>query len=180
MKKLIFVLTLATTFLAFNDTNAQKFSGIDKSVADIAYYKTDRNAAPSIKVIYSRPLKKGRAVFGSLVPYDKVWRTGANEATEIRLYQDMMFGDKEIKAGTYTLFTIPGSSEWTIILNSDTDVWGAYSYKEENDVVRIKVPVSSGNESLEAFSIAFKQDSEEKIDMVLGWDTTRVKIPFTL
>ncbi|ETN96808.1 Protein of unknown function [Zhouia amylolytica] len=180
MKKLTLVITLFTALLAFNEISAQKFSGIDKSVADIAYYKTDRNAAPSIKVIYSRPLMKGRSVFGNLVPFEKVWRTGANEATEIRFYQDVMFGDKPVKAGTYTLYTIPGANDWTIILNNDTDVWGAYSYKEANDVARITVPVAQGNESLEAFSIAFKKEDDNKIDMVLGWDTTRVAIPFGL
>lgn len=179
MKKLILTCFLATAFLFVNNLQAQKFSGIDKSVADIAYYRSERGAPPTIKVIYSRPLKKERALFGTLVPFDKVWRTGANEATEVKFYQDVTFGDNVIEAGTYSLFTIPGASEWTIILNKDLDVWGAYSYNEANDIARITVPTSTTDESLEAFSIAFKQDGDN-VDMVLGWGTTRVEIPFGL
>ncbi|MBQ0736082.1 DUF2911 domain-containing protein [Aquimarina celericrescens] len=156
--------------------NAQKFAGLQKSPTDIAYAKADRNAKPAIKVVYSRPQKKGREIFGGLEKYDKVWRTGADEATEIKFFQDVKMGDKTIKAGTYSLFTIPGEKEWTIIINSDLDSWGAYSYDEAKDVARIKVPTASGEE-LEVFSIAFKK-VDKGYHMVLGWDTTRVEVPF--
>ena len=172
MKKTILFLALAFACAFATDANAQKFSDIDKSVVDIAYYKTDRNAPPIVKVVYGRPLKKGREVFGSLVPFGKVWRTGANEATEIKFFKDVTFGDKQVKAGTYSLFTIPNAGEWTIILSSDLDVWGAYSYKESSDVVRTKVPVTTDSKSLEAFSIAFNGSN-----LVLGWDKTRVEVP---
>lgn len=177
MKKTLSILSLALTLAFVSESNAQKFSDIDKSVHDIAYYRTERGAPPMIKVVYGRPLKKDREVFGALVPFGQVWRTGANEATEVKLYQDVMFGDKEVKAGTYSLFTIPGASEWTIILNSELDVWGAYSYKEENDVARITVPSSSADDSPEAFSVAFK-GVDKGVHMVLGWDKTRVEVPF--
>ena len=176
MKKSTLITTLAFAFIMLLTTNvnAQKFNGIDKSVVDIAYYKTDRNSPPIVKVVYGRPLKKGRAVFGGLVPYGKVWRTGANEASEIKFYSDVKVGDKMVKAGTYSLFTIPGEKEWTIIINSDTDVWGAYSYNPSADVDRITVPATNDGESLEAFSITFT-----KGNMHLGWDTTRVSIPLS-
>ncbi|GAA4274294.1 DUF2911 domain-containing protein [Aquimarina gracilis] len=156
--------------------NAQKFAGLQKSPTDISYAKADRGSKPEIKVVYSRPQKKGRKIFGGLEKYGKVWRTGADEATEIKFFQDVKMGDKTIKAGTYSLFTIPGEKEWTIIINSDLDSWGAYSYEEGKDVARINVPVASGEE-LEVFSIAFKK-VDKGYHMVMGWDTTRVEVPF--
>ena len=172
MKKTILFLALAFPCAFATEANAQKFSDIDKSVHDIAYYRTQRNAPPIVKVVYGRPLKKGREIFGSLVPFGKVWRTGANEATEIKFFKDVKFGGKDVKAGTYSLFTISGEKEWVIILNSDLDVWGDYSYKEGSDVIRTTVPVSNDGKSLEAFSIAFNDSN-----LVLGWDKTRVEIP---
>jgi len=177
MKKSIVLVALL--FLGTGATiNAQKFAGLQKSPTDISYAKTDRKAAPDIKVIYSRPQKKNRTMLGDKVPYGKVWRTGADEATEIKLFKDVKLGDGAVKAGTYSLFTIPGEKEWTVILSSDLDVWGAYTYDESKDVARIKVPASKGDE-LEAFSIAFKK-VDKGYHMVLGWETTRVEVPFYL
>lgn len=176
MKQTILFLAIAFISAFATDVNAQKFSEIDKSVHDIAYYRTERNAPPIVKVVYGRPLKKGREIFGSLVAFDKIWRTGANEATEIKFFQDVNFGGKDVKAGTYSLFSIPGMKEWTIILNSDLDVWGAYSYKESADVARVTVPVTSDKESLEAFSITF-DPIDGGANMILGWDKARVKVP---
>jgi len=137
---------------SLSSIHAQRFSGLQKSPTDISYAKTERNAKPDIKVIYSRPQKKDREIFGNM-------------------------GDKPVKAGTYSLFTIPGKKEWTVILSSELDVWGAYTYKETSDIARIKVPVSSG-EALEIFSIAFKQ-VDNGYHMVIGWDKTRIEVPFT-
>ena len=91
----------------------------------------------------------------------------------------MMFGDTSVKAGTYSLFTIPGESEWTVILNSNLNQWGAYSYDESADVVRIQASTSEGDESLEAFSIAFKE-VDSGVHMTMGWGTTRVAVPFSM
>ena len=112
--------------------------------------------------------------FGNLVPYGKVWRTGANEATEITFFKDVTLGEQKIKAGTYSLFTIPGDKEWTIILNSDLHAWGSYSYNEDNDIARFKVSVNEGEDSIEAFSMAFSKDSLD-----LGWGTLRLSIPIS-
>lgn len=160
-------------FFSFQ-VNAQKFSKLDKSPLDISYYKASRNEAPMIKVVYSRPQLKERSL-ATLAPNDKVWRTGANEATEIKLYQDTTIGGDIVKAGTYSLFTIPGETEWTIILNNDLDVWGAYSYNKANDVARFKVKKTTANKSIEAFSIAF-----DKGQMVMAWDKTRINIPVSV
>ena len=172
MKKTILLLALAFACAFTTEATAQKFSDIDKSVHDIAYYRTERGAPAIVKVVYGRPLKKGREIFGSLVPFGKVWRTGANEATEIKFFKDVTFGGKQVKAGTYSLFTIPNASEWTIILSSDLDVWGAYSYKESSDVLRVTVPATTASKSLDAFSITFNGSN-----LVLGWDKTRVEVP---
>lgn len=159
------------------ELSAQEFSGLDKSPADIAYYRPSRGATPIMKVVYSRPQLKGRQIGVDLARYGEVWRTGANEATEIRFYQEVMLGDQAIPAGTYTLFTIPGKSEWTIILNTATDVWGAYDYEETNDVVRFKVPANTAKQSLDAFSMAFTPVANGA-DLHIGWGKVRVSIPF--
>jgi DUF2911 family protein len=152
-----------------------KFSKLDPSPADISLLRLEKGAPVAVKVVYGRPQKKGRAIFGALVPYNKIWRTGANEATEVTFYKDATFGGKKVPAGTYVLHTIPGEKEWTVILNKNLNVWGAYQYKQEADLVRFKVKPSKADEALEAFSIAF--DNGENKAMVLGWDKTRVVIP---
>lgn len=170
-------------FLFCSAAVAQNFTGTDKSPMDAAYYPDnfahDRKAGEKaiIKVVYSRPYKNDRDIFGKLIPYGKVWRTGANEATEIKFYRDIELGGKKVPAGTYTLFTIPGEKEWTIILNSDLDYWGAYSYNDKNDVVRITAPATELENSVENFTIQFDNKDGGGV-MQLAWDKTLVEIPF--
>lgn len=178
MRKLKFITSIAFVFMILSTMNtyAQKFNDLDVSPMDAATYPSNhKESGKFVKIVYGRPQLKGRAL-NELVPNDKVWRTGANEATEITFYKDVKFGKTTVKAGTYSLATIPGEKEWTIILNSDLNAWGAYFYKEENDVARLKVPVGEGEESLEAFSIAF-QEADNGVNMFLGWDTVRVAVP---
>ncbi len=174
------IITALFLFLALSFTNesiAQNFSKLDVSPMDAASYPSDyKISLKEVKVIYSRPQLKGRAL-SDLAPNGKVWRTGANEATEITFYKDMFLGETPIKAGTYSLFTIPGDKAWTIIISKDVNVWGSYFYNEKNDVARIKVPVTFKKDSLEAFSIAF-DGSKEGVDMYLGWGSIRVTVPF--
>ena len=179
MKKLNILFILAFLFIA-QFVEAQKLPELDASPADIAYFRPNGfNTFPVIvKVTYGRPLKKGRTMLGGIEPFGKVWRLGANEATEIKLYQDTKFGDKVIKAGTYALFAIPEANEWTIIFNSELDTWGAYSYKEAKDVARIKVPTGKTASSVEAFSIEF-EGTAGKGDLIMAWEGTMVKVPFT-
>ncbi|GGK33185.1 hypothetical protein GCM10007962_29440 [Yeosuana aromativorans] len=170
--KATFVLLLSLTYHA----NAQEFKGLDVSPMDAASYPTSSKVSDKlIKVIYSRPQLKGRSL-SQLTPNGKVWRTGANEATDVIVYKDMKLDGKEIKAGEYSLFTIPGDTEWTIILSKDINVWGAYSYNEANDVIRVKARVTTSDESLEAFSITFDKNGT----MYMGWGTVRVAIPFSM
>ncbi len=172
MKKNVFVIAfLAIAVLFTNETTAQKFSGLDKSPADIAMYSTKDDGAV-VKVVYSRPQLKGRDM-AKLAPAGKIWRLGANESTEIRIYKDIMFGDKSVKAGTYTMFAIPGDSEWTIILNKALHTSGSGSYNEANDLVRVKGKVSKGSDFVEALAITFSKTG----DMYIGWANTVVTIP---
>lgn len=175
MNKIIITIMLVFGLLSSTSTLAQKFDQIDTYPVDIAYLTTKKIPEPLIKVVYGRPLKTEDAVFGEQIPYGEVWRTGANEATEVKFYSDMLFGNKLVKAGTYVLHTIPGEKEWTIILNSNTDTWGAFFYDGSKDVVRIKVPSTQAKE-VNVFSIGFKKNFKNSF-MVLAWDSTRIDIP---
>lgn len=179
MKKLVTLIVIAIALVFTTEITAQEFSGLDKSPADIASYPSSYKVSDKlIKVVYSRPQLKGRSI-SELAPSGKVWRTGANEAPEITLYKDMMFGSTAVKAGTYSLFTIPGEKEWTVILNSKLNQWGAYSYDESADVARAMGGVSKGSESLEAFAIGFKE-VDGGVHLLMGWGTEVVAVPFSL
>lgn len=167
MKKLF---TLAIMMIAsLTMVEAQKFADVDVSPMDAAIWRTARNTPAKAKLIYSRPMKKGREIWGSLVPYDKVWRTGANEAPEITFYEDVNFGGKDVKAGTYSLFVIPGKSEWTFILNNELNQWGSFQYNESNDVVRVKGTAGNNEAPIEAFSAIWENQDDGSVHLILGW-----------
>jgi len=129
----------------------------------------------NVKVAYSQPSKKERVIFAAngLVPYGQVWRTGANESTEITFAKDGSFGGKPVKAGTYTLWTIPGEKEWSVILNSDTHFWGTeHESHKSKDFLTVTVPSKTINDEIEKFTIRF-----EGANMIMEWDKTRVAVP---
>lgn len=180
MKKLSIITAVSFAFMMLISLNvsAQEFAPMDKSPMDAASFPTSyKEANKLIKITYSRPQLKDRKV-SKLAPNGEVWRTGANEAAELTLYTDMKLGDTKVPAGTYTFYVIPGESEWTAIISKDLNVWGSYFYKQANDVARLKVPVTEGKDSLEAFSIAF-EGVDNGVHMHLGWGTVRVAVPFT-
>ncbi|WGH74870.1 DUF2911 domain-containing protein [Tenacibaculum tangerinum] len=175
-KSILFIIFLTMAFVFSNEAMAQKFPKLDKSPMDAAAYPSSyRISDKTVKIIYSRPQLKGRSL-ARLAPVGKVWRTGADEAAEITFYKDVVFGGKSVKAGTYTLFTIPGDNEWTVILNSAKNVWGAYFYKESDDIVRVKGTVSKAKEPIEVFSMVFEGEGDD-FNMYLGWDDVIVTIP---
>ncbi|MEH6514109.1 DUF2911 domain-containing protein [Maribacter arcticus] len=179
MKKTFAIATLMLALVLTTAVSAQEFSGIDKSPMDMAAYPTDYKVSEkAVRIIYGRPQLKGRSM-EELAPTGKVWRTGANEAPEITFYKDVKFGGKDVKAGTYSLFTIPGAENWTVILNKNLNQWGSYFYDEASDVIRVTVPNGSDAAPLEEFSIAFK-DVEGGAHLVMGWDKTRVAVPITM
>jgi hypothetical protein len=130
-----------------------------------------------LKITYSQPHKRGRSVFGSLVPYGKVWRTGANEATELTSTRDLMINGLVLKAGTYSLFTIPDQDTWTILINQDVGLWGSYNYNAKQDVLSFQVPVQALEGVVyEAFTIALEQKNNTA-DLLLMWDKVKISIP---
>lgn len=162
-------------------SNEVKFPAADPSPADIVYFPLNAPKAkdatkPVIKIVYSRPQRKGRDIFGVLEQYGTVWRFGANESTEIRFFKKVNIGGKKIKAGTYSLFAIPNKDTWTIIINSETDKWGAFSYNQAKDIVRVNVPVKTLAKPIEYFSLTFTP-ATEGATLIAGWDKTQIELP---
>lgn len=163
----------------------QTYPPLDKSPMDMSYFPVNyplqkiqgKVATPlDARVIYSRPQKSGRVIFGELVEYGKVWRLGANEATELDLFKHAWIGNKKIPKGRYTLFAIPYDTRWTIIINKETDVWGDFKYDPKKDLVRVEVPVERNNEITEAFSMIFEKTTNGA-NLIIAWDNTRVALP---
>jgi hypothetical protein len=160
---------------------------VDKSPLDMSYYPSgypilkiqDKATEPlTARIIYSRPQKNGRNVFGELVEFGKVWRLGANEATEIEFYRDVKFGGTKVKKGRYTLYAIPAADQWTIILNKDTDTWGAFKYDAKKDVARTTVKTDKVNDSVEYFTMYFEK-STNGFQLLVLWDNLSCTVPFT-
>jgi hypothetical protein len=130
-----------------------------------------------ISINYGRPSMRGRVIMGGLVPWNAVWRTGANEATHLRTNFDMMLGSVPVTRGTYTLWTIPNPKEWTIIINKETGQWGT-KYREELDLARLVVPALALGSPVEMFTISMQQTGPEAGEIALEWEKTKVVIPF--
>lgn len=129
----------------------------------------------AVTVDYCQPSKKGREIFGKLLPYGEVWRTGANEATVISFKQPVTLAGKPVEAGNYSLWTIPTATDWTIILNKETGQWGTM-YDEKQDLLRVSVPSQPQADVREQFTISFA-DQPGGADMLLTWDKTQVAVP---
>lgn len=133
-----------------------------------------------ITIEYSRPSMKGRKVFGGLVPYNELWRTGANASTKVTFSDNVKIGGQELKKGTYALYTIPGEKEWTIIIHKNLDHWGIDDYKQEEDAFRFSVKPTAIANSVETFTIAIDNLKNTSCDLVISWDKTAVIIPVSL
>ncbi|CAH0994970.1 hypothetical protein EMA8858_01090 [Emticicia aquatica] len=140
----------------------------------IANLKTTENNY--VKCTYGQPLKKGREIFGNLVPYGKLWRTGANEATEITFTTNVKIGETNLAAGTYTLFSIPDKEKWTIILNSELGQWGDFSYDANKNVLIYETGVQLNSDIYEGFTIQF-EDIQNGFNMYLLWDNVKISVP---
>ncbi len=130
-----------------------------------------------IGITYGQPGAKGRPIFGALIPYGKLWRTGANSSTKISLDQTVSFDGNTIPAGTYALYTIPQKDEWTIIIHKNEKLWGDAGYNQSNDLVRFKVPSKKLNDYQETLLINFENFNANGADLVIKWEKTEVKIP---
>jgi len=174
MKNSILTITFfVITLISSLQITAQEFKNLDKSPMDMASFPSSYKISEKlVKVIYSRPQLNGRDLV-KLAPPEKVWRTGANEATEITFYNDVIFGGKALKAGTYSLFTIPSyKGDWTVIINKAKNVWGSYYYNQDLDIIRVPGKTSTNEENIEAFSMMFDKDMTLKI----GWGKTIVSV----
>lgn len=129
-----------------------------------------------IEIDYSRPGVKGRQIFGQLVPYDQVWRTGANAATKIKFSTPVKLNGTPVEAGTYELFTIPNPNEWTIIIHKDSSDWGAYRYDPKNDVARFKAKPATTPNLVETFAIGISDIRDDSATLYLTWEKTRVPV----
>ena len=164
-----------------------KVPPVDKSPMDMSYYPAsypvlkiqDKVSEPLLgRVIYSRPSRNSRTIFGDLVEFGKLWRMGANEATELEFFQNVRIGGVRVKKGRYTVFCIPYAEKWTMILNRDTDTWGSFKYDESKDVTRLDVPVQKLAEPLENMAMYFEK-SAAGINLSIQWDTVKVNLPIT-
>jgi len=163
---------------------AQKLPGLDVSQTDLALLrKSNQDNQPIAKITYCRPHRKDRTVFATegkpLVPYDKVWRTGANETSEVTFYKDVKISGTDVKAGTYSLYTIPGENEWTLILNNKLNTWGAFSYDESQDAYRVTGKSKSYDPLVEDFTIYFApyKEGETNSTLYMAWENTIVEFP---
>ena len=182
--RLLLSALLGSAFLA----NAQStVSTLDQSPMDMCYYPAnypilkiqDKATEPLVaRVVYSRPQKKGRALFGQLVSYGQVWRLGANEATEIEFFKDVKIDGKKVKKGRYTLYALVDSVKWTLILNSETDIWGAFRYDPKKDVLRASVPVRHQSNVTEVFSMEF-QKAGKGASLLINWDDLTIELPIS-
>lgn len=175
---IIFLLSICQQLLA------QKLPSLDQSPMDMSYYPAgypvlkiqNKLTEPLVmRVIYSRPQLNGRKVFGDLQKLGTIWRLGANEATEIEFFKDISINNKKIKKGRYTLYCIPYAEKWTLIVNRETDVWGAFKYDVSKDVVRMDVPVIK-NETTEAMTMVFEK-SFTGANLLIYWDDVKAILP---
>jgi len=132
----------------------------------------------SIELIYSRPGIKGRKIFGDLVPWGKVWRTGANSATRIKFSDDVTIGGQTLKAGEYAIYTVPNEKEWEIIINKGSENWGT-DYKQEDDILRVKASPVKLESPIETFTMQFANVKPNSADLQIMWDKTLVSVPIT-
>jgi Protein of unknown function (DUF2911) len=181
---LILIFQFFFIYLAAQNTAAPP---ADKSPMDMSYFPVNypvlkiqdkANEPLAARVVYSRPQRAGRTVFGGLVKYGELWRMGANEATEIEFYKSVKIGGKKVSKGRYTLYAIVNENDWTIIINKETDTWGAFKYDPKKDLVRATASVKKNETPLEYLSIYFER-STAGYNLIIAWDTVKASLPVT-
>ena len=187
MKKTLVICT-AAIFFSLTIFAQTTIPTIDKSPLDMATYpnnygllKIQGKAADPLaaRVIYSRPLKNNRTIFGDLVEYNKVWRFGANENTEIEFFNDVTINKTKLKKGKYSIYAVPTADKWTIIINKDLNSWGSYKYEQTKDVIRVDVPVQTSADIAEAFYIYFDK-AKSGFTLNAGWDNVKIALPISM
>jgi hypothetical protein len=179
-------LSLIVCVLMVISVNAQQRpTDLDKSPLDITYSPANYpilkmngkvKGDPAARVIYSRPLKSNRLIFGGIIKYGEMWRLGANEATEIEFFKTARVGDKKVSKGRYSLFCIPTENKWTIIINKDNFSWGNFTYDSKKDVAKVEIPVQRIDETVEALTMYFEESSKGS-NLVIMWENTKAVLP---
>ena len=163
---------------------ANPYATIDVSPMDISYFPAnysqrkmthDISTPPIMRVIYSRPHRGGRIIFGNIVKYGERWRLGANEASEIEFFQNVTIQDKKVNAGRYVIYCIPNQDKWTIILNSDLDTWGL-KIDSTKDLMQFDIPIKKASADFEYFTMVF-QPISNGAELVMAWDDTEARLP---
>lgn len=176
MKK-VFLSLILVSLVSFSFS--QEIKKLDASPLDFALFRPNgQNTKPIARIIYSRPSMKNRKIFGSLVPYGKVWRTGANQSTELNLYKDIVIEGEKLKRGNYTLYSIPDKDSWKIIFNSNLFTWGAYDYDSSKNVLEINIPAKNVKKTYDSFGIAFDGEKGNG-KLLLAWENSEVLVNFT-
>ncbi len=173
-------LTTAALTLAFGASAAFAQSAVETPAPSPKARAEQRVGITDFAIDYSSPGVKGRPIWGALVPYNQLWRTGANSATKLTASRDFSFGGKAIPAGSYSIFTIPTSSSWTVILNSDWEQGGTDSYDEKKDVARITVTPEPLPAVRERMTFLYSDTTDSSANLDLEWEKLRVRIPLTV
>jgi hypothetical protein len=177
MKNTITTLVLGTSLFVAPGLRAEEAKKIDFPQASPSASVKEKVGVTTISVDYSRPSMRERKIFGGLVPYGDVWRTGANAATKVTFSTDVKLGGAAVPAGSYALFTIPGEAEWTVILSKVVEgQWGSYAYDKKDDLARIKAKSTSLSEPLETMNISIQDMHAGKANFVIAWEKTKVAV----
>ncbi len=186
MKKL-FILIVSVILSTTLRAQTGGIPALDKSPMDMSYYPAnypvlkiqDKITEPLVaRVIYSRPQKSGRVIFGGLVKYGEVWRVGANEATEIEFFKHVRIAGNKIPRGRYTLYAIVNETSWTLIINKETNTWGSFKYDAKKDLLRVESPVQKTDPVVDSFSMLFEKTTTG-CSLFIAWDNIRVSMPVT-
>jgi hypothetical protein len=190
--KLFFSLVCAFSFFC---VQAQKPSDLDKkpsdldnSPMDMSYWpmnypllkmRGQAKSMPVARIIYGRPIKNGRVIFGNLQKYGALWRLGANESTEIEFFSNVKIGGRQINKGRYTMYCIPYENKWTLIINGNNYTWGDFKYDSKKDIVRKDVDIDRNTETIEALYMYF-DETKTGANLIFLWDDLKASLPITL
>ncbi|MEI7629103.1 MAG: DUF2911 domain-containing protein [Bacteroidota bacterium] len=185
MKQLI---TTLSFFLVIAGSAQQKPTELDKSPMDMSYWPANypilkmsgkAKDQPIARIIYGRPLKNGRIIFGGIIKYNEMWRLGANEATEIETFRTLKIAGKILPKGRYTVYCLPTENNWTVIINKDNFCWGNFTYDTKKDIIRTDIVLEKNTETVEAFTIYF-DDTKNGANLIFLWDDIKTSLPITL
>lgn len=186
MKKALFLVSFFASTLSINAQ--QKPTDLDKSPMDMSYWPANypilkmsgkAKDQPIARIIYGRPAKNGRTIFGGIVKYNELWRLGANEATEIELFRNLRIGGKVLSKGRYTIFCVPNENKWTISFNKDNFCWGSFTYDPRKDVLKVDAIAQKNTEDVEVFTVYF-DELGNTANLIFLWEEVKVSLPITL